>query len=324
MSKIQKVRNWKEYNKSLKKRGAIILSFDEKYYSELYYTDKQKRGGKRLYSKQMYEYLLTIKVIFRLTWRSTIGFAEAILYKMRPESDVLAPDYGHASRECGKLDLKIRPVNFKEGGLEIAFDSTGVNVYSTSGWHQRKHGKDALYRKRDQWKKIHVAIDLDNMQVLSVVYTDSNVNDCEVVQELCSNIKASVKTVRADGAYDTEEFRKIIYEWGAQDLIPPAVTSKAQDELKNRPKIMKNHLEQRDRMIKEIREYENFPEGLKAWKVNSGYHQRSKIESFMCRFKRSFGFNLQQKTDNGRINEIITKMNILNLMASFGRAEYSS
>jgi hypothetical protein len=100
------------------------------------------------------------------------------------------------------------------------------------------------------------------MQVLSVVYTDSNVNDCEVVQELCSNIKASVKTVRADGAYDTEEFRKIIYEWGAQDLIPPAVTSKAQDELKNRPKIMKNHLEQRDRMIKEIREYENFPEGL--------------------------------------------------------------
>jgi hypothetical protein len=42
----------------------------------------------------------------------------------------------------------------------------------------------------------------------------------------------------------------------------------------------------------------------------------------MCRFKRSFGFNLQQKTDNGRINEIITKMNILNLMASFGRAEY--
>jgi IS5 family transposase len=141
---------------------------------------------------------------------------------MRPESDVLAPDYGHASRECGKLDLKIRPVNFKEDGLEIAFDSTGVNVYSTSGWHQRKHGKDALYRKRDQWKKIHVAIDLDNMQVLSVVYTDSNVNDCEVVQELCSNIKASVKTVRADGAYDTEEFRKIIYEWGAQDLIPPA------------------------------------------------------------------------------------------------------
>jgi hypothetical protein len=34
MSIIQKVRNWKDYNRSLKKRGAIIFSFDEKYYCE--------------------------------------------------------------------------------------------------------------------------------------------------------------------------------------------------------------------------------------------------------------------------------------------------
>jgi hypothetical protein len=55
-----------------------------------------------------------------------------------------------------------------------------------------------------------------------------------------------------------------------------------------------------------------------------GYHQRSKIEAFMFILKRAFGFHLHQKTNNGRVNEIITKMNILNLMASFGMAEYSS
>lgn len=324
MSIIQKVRNWKDYNRSLKKRGAIIFSFDEKYYSELYYSEEQKRGGKRIYSEKMYEYLLTIKILFRLPWRATIGFAEGMLRRMYPATEIKVPDYGHASRECARLDLKIKPLNFTGESIEIAFDSTGVNVYTTSGWHQRKYGKDALYRKREQWKKIHVAMDLNNMQVLSVAYTDSNVNDCEVVRDLCSNISGKVRNVRADGAYDTEEFRKIIYEWGAKDLIPPARTSKAQDELKHKPKVIKEHLGGRDKMIKEIRKYESFDEGLKAWKVNSGYHQRSKIEAFMFRLKRAFGFHLHQKTNNGRVNEIITKMNILNLMASFGMAKYSS
>jgi hypothetical protein len=325
MSIIKKVRNWRDYNKSLRKRGEIIFHFDENYLSELYYSAKQVRGGKREYSDKMYEYLLMIKVMFRLPWRATVGFAEGLLKKAFPEKEILVPDYAHSSRESGKLSLNIKPlVMGNESAVEIAFDSTGVNVYTTSGWHQRKYGKDALYRKRDQWKKVHVAIDINSMQVLSMKYTDSNVNDCEVVQELCSVITNKVQSVRADGAYDTEEFRKIIYEWGAKDLIPPARTSKSQLELKNRPKVMKAHLEGRDKMIEEIREYENFDEGLKAWKQSSGYHMRSKVESFMYRFKKAFGFYLHQKTESGRVNEITTKMNILNLMASFGKAEYSN
>ena len=327
MPKIQKVRNWKEYNKALKKRGAIIFTFEEKYVEELYYRGKQARGGVREYSIKMYEYLLTIKLMLRFPWRAAIGFAEGMFRQVFPEKSLKVPDYGHASRESGKLKLAVKSLleaREVKAGYEIAFDSTGVNVYSSSGWHQRKYGKDALYRKREQWKKIHVAIDLDSLQVLSVAYTDSNTNDCEVVKELCKDITGAVKSVRADGAYDTEEFRKIIYEWGARELIPPARTSKAQDELKNRAKVRKEHLTQRDKMIKDIRRYKSFDEGLKEWKVNSGYHRRSQVEAFMCRFKKIFGFYLQQRTDKGRINEIITKMNILNQMASLGRAEYSS
>ena len=42
-------------------------------------------------------------------------------------------------------------------------------------------------------------------------------------------------------------------DWGVKAMIPAATTSKTQDELKNRPRIKKLHLEQRDNMIKEIR-----------------------------------------------------------------------
>lgn len=323
---MQKVRNWKDYNKALKKRGAIILTFEESYIKNLYYQAKQARGGIRKYTSEMYEYLLSIKVLLRLPWRAVTGFAEGLLGKIGYQEELRIPDYAHASREVGKLNLRIK--SFKKinlaSGCEIAFDSTGVNVYTTSGWHQRKHGKQALYQKKEQWKKIHVAIDLDSMEVLSVSYTHSTTNDCEVIQDLCKGISDKVSSVRADGAYDTGEFREIIHKWGAKDLIPPARTSKAQDELQKKPKIKKEYLKNRDEMIKEIRQYESFDEGLKAWKVNSGYHRRSLIEAFMFRLKRTFGFNLQHKTDKARLNEIITKMNLLNLMASFGRAEYRS
>ncbi len=323
MPSIKKVRNWSEYNKNLVKRGAIIFTFDEKYLQEMYFSGKQQRGGAREYSEKMYEFLLTIKVMLRFPWRAAIGFAGGMLKRISSDKARI-PDYAHAAREANKLDLKVKhaPINLS-AGIEIAFDSTGVNVYGTSGWHQRKHGKDNLYKKRDQWKKIHLALDLDTMQIVSVAYTDSNVNDCEVVKELCNGIKGNVTSVRADEAYDTEELYRIIYDWGAKAMIPAARTSKAQDELSRRAKQQKPHLEQRDSMIKEIRKHENFDVGLKAWKISSGYHRRSLVEACMYRLKRTFGFNLQQKNDTGRRNEVIAKINLLNLMASLGRAEYS-
>ena len=132
MSNMQKVSNWSDYNKSLRKRWEIIFSFDKNYYSELYYEDMQKRGGKRLYSDKMYEYLLTVKIMFRMPWRATIGFAGSILRKIFGEG-ISVPNYAHASRLCSKIKLKLKPISLGEGSIEIAFDITGVNVYQTSG-----------------------------------------------------------------------------------------------------------------------------------------------------------------------------------------------
>lgn len=322
---IQRVRNWKEYNIALKKRGNLVFSFTEEYLEKLYYRGKQKRGGIRKYSEEMYEYLLSIKVLFRLGWRETIGFAEGILKKVEPERQLRLPDYAHAARESGKLKLKVKRYSEKEIGkeMEIAFDSTGVNVYTRSGWHQRKYGQEARHRKHEQWKKIHVVMELNSMEIVGISYTGSQVNDCERIEALSEQIKGKVRSVRADSAYDTEKMYKQGHEWGARVLIPPSRRAKMQEELKKSPKEKKVHLEQRDAIIREIRRYETFEEGLKAWKEGSQYHRRSLVESCMNRIKRRFGFYLQQRSEQGRVNEVISKANLLNLMASFGRAEYS-
>lgn len=97
-----------------------------------------------------------------------------------------------------------------------------------------------------------------------MAYTPSTVNDCEVVTEMSQRISGKVQSVRADEAYDTEAFHQIIHEWGAQALIPPARTSKAQHELTNPPKNLKPYLAQRDAIIQDIRRFPTFDEGLKA------------------------------------------------------------
>jgi hypothetical protein len=79
-------------------------------------------------------------------------------------------------------------------------------------------------------------MDLNNLQVMGMDFTDSSANDCESLKILSDQIKCKVKSVRADGAYDTKEFYKIIHEWRAKALIPPAKTSKSQDEVVKKPK----------------------------------------------------------------------------------------
>lgn len=317
----KKVRNWKDYNTSLKNRGSVIFSFSEEYQDELYFRGAQSKGGVRKYSPKMYELILHIKVLFRLPWRAAIGFTEGLLKKILPNQKIEVPNFGHASREASKLELKVKQYNLARNGMEIAFDSTGVNVYTTSGWRQSYHGKTGQCRGREQWKKLHLGLELRSGQVLVSEITSSNVNDCEVFEDMSNNISGTIASFRGDGAYDTYEIYKKIDAWGARAVIPPAKTSKAQDELRS-PIKRKDYLIQRDRTIHQIRKYKNFEEGLKQWKKTSGYHQRSLIEACMFRFKRIFGFNLHNKTANGRKNEINAKLSMLNFMTSLGRAKY--
>ena len=146
-----KVRNWKEYNKSLQKRGGIIFTFDQEYILKLYHAEQQERGGVKIYSFLMYEYLLTVKVLLRLPWRSTTHFVENLLKKSFPKLSIKVPDYAHASREANKLKLSIKQyVPRNTDGMELVLDSTGVSIYTTSGWHQTKHGKNTGCREMEK------------------------------------------------------------------------------------------------------------------------------------------------------------------------------
>jgi hypothetical protein len=80
-------------------------------------------------------------------------------------------------------------------------DSTGIKVEGEGEWHTRKHGGS----KRRVWRKIHLGIDEETLEIRGVEVTSSNVGDAPMLPDLLVQIPAEeeIATVTADGAYDT-------------------------------------------------------------------------------------------------------------------------
>jgi hypothetical protein len=320
MPTAKKVRNWKEYNRSLENRGEIIFTIHEEYYQKLYYTGKQVQGGVRRYNKEMFEFILMIQSVLRLPLRAAVGLARSRLFKIE---NPRLPHFGHISRMVNRLSMKVKAYPPLKKGIVLSFDSTGVSIYSTSNWHRRQHSLSA----HNKWRKIHLAMDLSSGQILDCEVSHSTMNDCMVVESMINRFKNKylIKQLIADGAYDTYDIYRIGTELNAEMIIPPAKTSKPQTDLvkyKQGKCGYRDYLKPRDDVIHFIRRYLSFAEGLKAWKQTSGYHQRSKIESTMHRLKSTFGFAFRYRNKQARKNEAIIKTNLLNQILLLGKAEY--
>jgi hypothetical protein len=322
---IKKVRNWKDYNTSLKKRGEIIFNMTEEYFESLYYKDPQKKGGIRKYNKEMFHLILAVKVTFRLPLRQAVGAVFGILSRMFNIQDPQVPDFGHVCREISKLNLEIKRYTNSEDNIALCFDSTGVSIHSLSGWHHAKHGMMKKLSAGERWYKVHVMMDLNSGEILGCKLTKSNVHDMETLQPLIDKLaicdKEKIDSIIGDGAYDAYATYEIAHDLKVEVKVPPCRVAKAQHELAKKRKPLE-YLNPRDEKIDYIRKFESFEEGLASWKKTSGYHARSKIEATMLRIKKTFGFNMHFKKDPSRQNEFTMKMSLLNKMLQLGKAEY--
>jgi hypothetical protein len=72
-----KTRNWAEYNLSLKQRGSLAIWFDPEMVWEA--APSGRRGHQQAYSDAAIQACLTLKVLFGLPLRQTIGFVASLL-----------------------------------------------------------------------------------------------------------------------------------------------------------------------------------------------------------------------------------------------------
>lgn len=174
-----KTLNWPAYNKALKRRGALTIWFDP----DMTWAAKAtgKRGRQPIYSDPAIQPCLTMKVLFGMALRQTTGFVESLLHLTG--LDWAVPDFSTLSRRQKTLAVNI-PFRGSQGPLHLLIDSTGIKVEGEGEWNARKHGG----QKRRVWRKIHIGIDEQTLEVRAVEVTSSEVGDAPMLPELLNQI----------------------------------------------------------------------------------------------------------------------------------------
>ena len=122
-------------------------------------------------------------------------------------------DFSTVCRRQKTLQVQL-PYRASTTALDPLVDSTGIKFLGEGEWRRKKHG--AEYRR--QWRKVHLGIDAQTLEIRAIEVTDNSVGDAPMLPELLAQIPPdeAVASVSADGAYDTKACHAAIVQRGAQ------------------------------------------------------------------------------------------------------------
>ncbi len=293
-----KTLNWPEYNKALRRRGSLSIWFDP----DMAWAAKPtgKRGRQPVYSDAAVQTCLTMKVLFGMALRQTTGFVESLLCLAGLDWEV--PDFSTLSRREKTLAGNISH-RASQGPLHLLIDSTGLKDEGESKWNASKQGG----AKRRVWRKVHLGIDEQTLEIRAVEVTSSDVGDAPMLPELLSQIPPDqeIASVTADGAYDTRKCHDAIAERGADAVIPPRKNAKpwkaitAGAAARNEALRASKHL------------------GRALWRRWSGYHRRSRAETKMHCVKL-LGQRLMARDFDRQVAEFQIRVTVLNGYTALG------
>ena len=223
-----------------------------------------RRGRQQRFSDAAIQACLTLKVLFGLPLRQTTGFVQSLLQLIG--LDWAVPDFSTLCRRQRTLNVSL-PYRGGTGSLNLLIDSTGIKAEGEGEWNARKHGGS----KRRIWRKIHIGIDEETLEVRAVEVTGSNIGDAPVMPDLLNQIPPSqnIGSVTADGAYDTRKCHEAIAARDAHAVIPPRKNAKPWKPT-SAGAMARNDAVSAQRYL-----------GRTLWRRWSGYHRRSRVETKM-------------------------------------------
>ena len=290
--------NWPEYNRALKRRGSLTIWFDP----DMAWAAKPtgKRGRQPVYSDAAVQTCLTMKVRFGMALRQTTGFVESLLRLIDLDWDV--PDFSTLSRRQKTLAVNLSH-RTSQGPLHLLIDSTGIKVEGEGEWNARKHGG----AKRRVWRKVHLGIDEQTLEIRAVEVTSSDVGDAPMLPELLSQITPDqqIASVTADGAYDTRKCHDAIAERGAHAVIPPRKNAKPW-KTETAGAVARNEALRATKHL-----------GRALWRRWSGYHRRSRAETKMHCVKL-LGQHLMARDFDRQVAEFQVRVAVLNGYTALG------
>ena len=307
--KVDRARNWRNYNEALVQRGSITFWFSEDMIKNWHVNDSSNtRGRPRKYSDVAITCGLTLKAVFKLAFRATEGFIRSLMDILKISAK--APDYTLLCKRQKTLAVKLPRKNLQtKEGIHILVDTSGLKVFGEGEWKVRQHG----YAKRRVWRKLHLAVNAESHEIEAFQLTDLGIQDCEGFPLLINEIDKKIETVIGDGAYDRYAGYELAQEKEFELIAPPRIDAKPTRECTSQKhgKRMIKVLKKRDDFIDRIREI-----GRKEWKKEVGYHRRSLAETAMFRMKTLLGNKLKTRTMAHQQTETAIRCLVLNKMAS--------
>src|SRR5947209_3018564 len=295
-----RVRNWKQYNDALVRRGSLTLWVEQETLQAWRNQGPSQRGAQFRFSDLAIECLLTLRAVYHLTLRATEGFARSLFEVMGVGLTV--PDYTTLCRRAATVRVTLPKK--ATGPLHLVLDSTGLKVYGEGEWKVRQHG----YSKRRTWLKLHLAVDPQTHEIQAAMVTDPGVTDAETVPALLGQVENPIDSAAADGAYDRQVVYDALEGRSARAVIPPRRDAK----IKRHGNTSGPRLA-RDENLRRIRQI-----GRSAWKEESGYHERSLAETAMSRIKSIFGDSVASRSSAQQATEAGIRCRALNIMTHQG------
>ena len=117
-----RLRNWAEYEQSLRRRGDITLWVTPEGVAAWKPSANGKRGGQGVYSDLALETALTLRLLFQLPLRQTEGFLRSVLKLMG--LDLSCPDHTTLSRRNQTLEVRNQVASLPSGPVSFVVDST--------------------------------------------------------------------------------------------------------------------------------------------------------------------------------------------------------
>ena len=158
-----KTTNWAAYNAALKARGSLAIWLDKDM--QWYAPASGKRGRQHVFSDAAIQFCLSIKCLFGLALRQSLGLVQSLLHLAG--LDWRVPDFSTVSRRQKTLQVQL-PYRASTSALNLLVDSTGIKFLGEGEWKRKKHG--AEYRR--QWRKVHLGIDASTLEIRAIEVTD--------------------------------------------------------------------------------------------------------------------------------------------------------
>ena len=290
--------NWRSYNAALKQRGSLLIWFDPE--TVWLAGPSGKRGRSATFTDAAIQACLTLKALFGLPLRQATGLVASLLELAGLDWPV--PDFSTLSRRQKGLNVAI-PYRPSTGALHLLIDSTGIKAEGEGEWFAKKHGPS----KPRQWRKVHLGIDADTLEIRAIEITGSRVGDAPMLPELLAQIPANqpICKVSADGAYDTRACHAAIAARSASAVIPARKNARPWQETTPGAQA-------RNEILRATRRL-----GRTIWRRWSGYHRRSLVEAKMRCFKL-LGERVMARDFDRQVAELQIRAAILNRFTALG------